>query len=150
MNLTTEQIAILDHTTYRAARGCFCGDSPDMQVLVAAGLMKSAGRIPICPDEYFRITLEGLAALREAKEAQPLPMHEVLLQPSEARNPIYIEYYAHAACDCYKIDVPWTKFAKHTVVLCRESLGYEHAKKLAQMAIGEHLAGALNQPVEQK
>jgi ketopantoate hydroxymethyltransferase len=64
MTLNKEQLAILNHVETRAARNLYCGDSPDMQVLVAAGMMKSAGRIPICPDEYFRITDKGREALR--------------------------------------------------------------------------------------
>jgi hypothetical protein len=45
MELNREQLAILDHTAHRAAGGFYCGDSPDMRALVAAGLMESAGRI---------------------------------------------------------------------------------------------------------
>ena len=59
MKLNKEQMEILDHATHRAADGFYCGDSPDMQVLVAAGLMKSAGRKPFVPDEYFSITRKG-------------------------------------------------------------------------------------------
>lgn len=62
-SLTSEQVAILDHTANRATRGLFCGDSEDMQRLVALGLMKSAGRVAWCPDEYFRITSEGRVVL---------------------------------------------------------------------------------------
>jgi len=41
MNINKEQISILDHTIHRAAGGLYCGDSLDMQALVAAGLMTS-------------------------------------------------------------------------------------------------------------
>lgn len=71
MELNCEQLAILDHTAHRAAGGFYCGDSPDMQALVAAGLMESAGRKSFVPDEYFRMTGKGREALRSANnEAQ--------------------------------------------------------------------------------
>lgn len=59
MKLTNEQFEILDHTLNRAARRMFCGDSEDMRILVEKGLMKSAGKAPFCPDEYFTITKKG-------------------------------------------------------------------------------------------
>ena len=65
--LTREQISILDHTEHRAARGLYCGGGPEMDALVAAGLMQSAGRVAWCPDEYFRITGKGRTALRNAQ-----------------------------------------------------------------------------------
>jgi hypothetical protein len=64
--LNREQLCILDHTVHRAANRMYCGDSPDMQVLVAAGLMKSAGRKSFVPSEYFTITPEGYEALRDS------------------------------------------------------------------------------------
>lgn len=64
--MNKEQIAILDHTLRRAANGLYCGDSPDMQALVAAGLMESAGCTTFVPDEYFRMTGKGREALRSA------------------------------------------------------------------------------------
>ena len=39
MELTEEQKVILRHTAERAAGGLYCGDSPDMPVLLRAGLM---------------------------------------------------------------------------------------------------------------
>ena len=57
--ITKEQWHILDHTAHRAANGFFCGDSPDMQVLVKMGLMRSVGRKAGCPDEYFALTTKG-------------------------------------------------------------------------------------------
>lgn len=63
--LTSEQVAILDHTVNRAARGLFCGDSDDMQILVKHGLMRSAGRVSWCPEEYFRITDLGRVVLAD-------------------------------------------------------------------------------------
>lgn len=65
MELKPEHIAILDHTFNRASvRHCFCGDSPEMQELVAAGLMQALGYVAWCPDPYFRITNEGCDALK--------------------------------------------------------------------------------------
>lgn len=69
MQLTFDQLNILDHTANRAARGLFCGDSPAMQSLVKAGLMESAGRKSFVPDEYFRLTSKGREALQQHKEA---------------------------------------------------------------------------------
>ena len=65
--LTDEQVAILDHTEHWAAHGLFCGGGPDMDALVAAGLMEDAGRKSFVPDPYYRITGAGRVALREAK-----------------------------------------------------------------------------------
>lgn len=65
--LNREQIAILDHTEHLAARGLYCGGGKDMDALVALGMMESAGRAAWCPDEYFRITGKGRAALRQAQ-----------------------------------------------------------------------------------
>lgn len=61
--LTATQVEILKHTLYRAAGGRYCGDSPDMQALVAAGYMRSIGKASWCPDEYFVMTVAGNAAL---------------------------------------------------------------------------------------
>jgi hypothetical protein len=63
MELNKKQVEILDHTARRAANGRYCGDSPNMQALVAAGLMVSLGKAAWCPDEYFGITKEGREAL---------------------------------------------------------------------------------------
>jgi hypothetical protein len=62
--LTREQRDILHHAAHRAAGGLFCGSSKDMEKLVCAGLMESAGRKSFVPDEYFRITSKGRLALR--------------------------------------------------------------------------------------
>lgn len=64
MKLNKEQIAIMRHTTTGAPGGLYCGNSKDMQALVAGGLMVSAGRKSFVPDEYFRITKKGLLALQ--------------------------------------------------------------------------------------
>lgn len=54
----------MDHTANRTANGLYCGDSPDMQELVAAGLMVSVGRKSFVPDEYFKLTAAGYEALK--------------------------------------------------------------------------------------
>lgn len=64
MELNREQREILEHTVSRAAGGLYCGDGPDMQALVSAGLMEFAGRKSFVPDPYFRITSAGREALR--------------------------------------------------------------------------------------
>ena len=61
--MNKRQVEILDHVESRAANGLFCGDSSDMQALVMAGLMMSAGRKSFVPDEYFCITDAGREAL---------------------------------------------------------------------------------------
>lgn len=58
-------------------------------------------------------------------------------------NPIYIEYYWHKKSDCYKINLPWTEYRKHSIVLCKVSEGLEKAKKLAAEAINKHLSEVL-------
>ena len=63
--LNYEQRAIMNHTMYRAANGLYCGDSPDMQILVAAGLMESAGKKSFVPDEYFRLTRKGRDLMKD-------------------------------------------------------------------------------------
>lgn len=68
MKLTKEHIDIMEHTRDRAAQGFYCGDSPEMQELVAAGLMAEAGRKSFVPDPYFTITRNGREALRKPDE----------------------------------------------------------------------------------
>jgi hypothetical protein len=63
------------------------------------------------------------------------------------KNPLFIEYYPHTACDCYKINLPWTKYNTHTMVLCDVSKGLQEAKRLARRVIAEHLAAALEEPL---
>jgi hypothetical protein len=58
-SLNKEQIEIMKHTAYAAAGAMYCGDSPDMQQLVKAGLMVSCGKKSFVPDEYFRMTAKG-------------------------------------------------------------------------------------------
>ena len=59
MQLTKNQLDILDHTLHRAPQGRYCGDEPDMQKLVKLGLMASVGFAGWCKDEYFIITGKG-------------------------------------------------------------------------------------------
>lgn len=63
MELTKEQISIMKHTAHLAAGGLYCGDGPDVQKLVEAGLMECAGRKSFVPEPYFRLTSKGLEAL---------------------------------------------------------------------------------------
>ena len=62
------------------------------------------------------------------------------------KNPIYIDYYSHEGCDCYKIDLPFTVFAKDTRVLCPVSKGIEFAKAVAVEVLAKHITEALEQP----
>ena len=64
-------------------------------------------------------------------------------------NPIYIESYPHKKADCYKIDLPWPRIAKETIVLCPVSEGIERAKDLAGEAVSEHLVEVFARPVAQ-
>ena len=63
MDLNKEHLEILNHTLHRAAGQRYCGNSKEMQELVAAGFMKSIGKAPFCIDEYFTITPTGKIAL---------------------------------------------------------------------------------------
>jgi len=68
--MNAEQVAILDHTAHRAAGGLYCGDGPDMQALVEAGLMESAGCKSFVPDPYYRMTGKGREVLRLANKVE--------------------------------------------------------------------------------
>jgi hypothetical protein len=65
LELTQNQMNILEHTAYRAAGGFYCGDSTNMQVLVNRGLMVFAGGKGFVNDDYFKLTDLGrqLAAI---------------------------------------------------------------------------------------
>ena len=63
-SLTQSQVDILEHTAHRAAGGFFCGDSPDMQVLVKLNLMYLAGRKGGVPDDYFQLAPKGLSFIK--------------------------------------------------------------------------------------
>ena len=54
-------------------------------------------------------------------------------------NPIFIEYYPHTRCDCFKIKLPWTKYREEKIVLCEVFGGLDTAKKLAREEFAKHL-----------
>jgi hypothetical protein len=60
-------------------------------------------------------------------------------------NPLRIEYYSPMGCYCYKIDLPWSKHRRHTVVLCEVAEGLEFAMEQATKVIAEHLSYALRE-----
>lgn len=70
--------------------------------------------------------------------------------PENVKNPLYLEYYSHVNCKCYKIDIPWSTYLKHTIVLCTESEGVDKATKLAKIELIKFLDAALLKPVEEK
>ena len=65
IKLNDEHIAIMRHTATRAARGMYCGDSPEMKDLTSAGLMVCMGKPAYCHDPYFSLTAAGKAKLAE-------------------------------------------------------------------------------------
>lgn len=62
-SINKEQLSILRHTSQSASGALYCGDSPDMQGLVGAGLMAPAGRKSFVPEPYFALTNKGRAVL---------------------------------------------------------------------------------------
>lgn len=60
-----------------------------------------------------------------------------------SENPIYIEFYSHEACDCFKIEIPWTAYRKEIEVLCKVSDGYEKAKAQAKDLLNNRLNSVL-------
>lgn len=66
---------------------------------------------------------------------------------NQNKNPIYIEWYSHENCECYKINLPWSLYNKHTVVLCKVSDGIECAKEKAKILIAEHFKDAISEPM---
>jgi len=63
-------------------------------------------------------------------------------------NPIYIEYYVHEGCDCYKIDDPWTRYAAHKHVLCRVDEGLPLARLMAVGVVNRSLSDALTRSIK--
>ena len=62
-----------------------------MQELVAAGLMRSLGKVAWCQDEYFTITAAGREAMREWRAAQP-----ALVTPKKRReSPAFAAWRIH-------------------------------------------------------
>ena len=47
----------------------------------------------------------------------------------------YVDYYSHEMADCFKIDNPFTDYAKDTIVLCRVDEGFSKAVKNAIKSI---------------
>lgn len=82
-------------------------------------------------------------AKRASRSAAPL----CSALPGQNKNPLFIEFYPHTKCDCYKINMPWTKYRCHTLVLCAVAKGVAHAQRLARRAIVEHLDYALAEPM---
>ena len=64
-------------------------------------------------------------------------------------NPIFKEYYSHEQTECYKINIPWSNYGRHTMVLCKVSEGLDYAKTLAIGIINKELIEALNDPIEE-
>jgi hypothetical protein len=64
------------------------------------------------------------------------------------KSPIYIEYYSHECADCFKIDLPWSIYANHTIVLCRVRDGYPLAVKNARKVILEAFDNQVEEKVE--
>jgi hypothetical protein len=62
-------------------------------------------------------------------------------------NPIFIEYYSHESCDCYKIKNPWTSYREEKIVLCKESEGLELAEFIAVGVLNKKLAEALKEKI---
>lgn len=52
-------------------------------------------------------------------------------------NFLYIEYYSHTQCDCWKIDNEFTSYNKDTIVLCPLEEGIEKALNIAIETIGK-------------
>ncbi len=65
-------------------------------------------------------------------------------------NPIFLEYYPHENCRCYKILNPWTKYAESKHVLCREDEGYPLALERAKDLIAKQFAESLTLPIQEK
>jgi hypothetical protein len=62
------------------------------------------------------------------------------------KNPIFIEYYPHEGCECYKVLNPWTKYAQEKIVLCTVKDGIGKATVEAGKVLMQKMADALSQP----
>ena len=93
-----------------------------------------------CPNKPFTMVPVKRRANRKAVLLCSAP-------PGQNKNPLFIEFYSHTNCDCYKINLPWTKYNCHTLVLCEVEKGLAHAQRLARRAIAEHLNYALAEPL---
>lgn len=63
-------------------------------------------------------------------------------------SPIYIAEYPHEKEPCYKIDLPYPKFSRDTIVLCKVSEGQQKAIRLAKEAVEKHLKEVFSYPIE--
>ena len=72
-----------------------------------------------------------------------MAIQKEILMSSRNKNPIYIDYYSHEKSDCYKINLPWTRYCHDVIVLCKVSEGLKKAKKIAHEVIKKHLTEAL-------
>lgn len=95
---------ILDHTINRASCGLYCGDSPDMQSLVHAGLMEFAGRKSFVPDPYFRVTAAGREAWKSNRPPQA-PIPELSVKKRRAKE----RYRAFLRSDSSMTFFEWIK-----------------------------------------
>ena len=68
----------------------------------------------------------------------------------EPNNPIFIQYYSHEGCDCYKIKNPWPTYCEEIIVLCPVSEGLRKATMLARGVVNGKLNEALMGLVERK
>ena len=63
-------------------------------------------------------------------------------------NPIFIEYYTHEKCDCYKILNPFTGYRQEKLVLCKVDEGLDLAKERAKKYLVDNLYEALGEPLQ--
>lgn len=66
------------------------------------------------------------------------------------KNPIFVEYYLHEQCECYKVLNPWTEYREEKLVLCRVNEGLTKAKQTAMSVLVRKLYKALNAKIEVK
>ena len=110
------------------------------------GNMTDLCSYPECNDAACAEFRAIIADLRALEDATRLP------EPSSyntAKSAIYVEYYSHESADCYKIDMPFTKYRKDTLVLCLVSEGIEVAKERAVRALLQRIADALAQRLKE-
>jgi len=84
MDLNKEHVAIMRHTAERAARNMYCGDSKEMQELVAGGLMRSLGKKSFGDDEYFGLTEAGRVLLATIESEQRNKQGSPIADPVES------------------------------------------------------------------
>ena len=62
------------------------------------------------------------------------------------RNPIFVEYYSHEGCNCYKLKMPWPRYAEENVVLCREDAGFARAREIAAEILHDYIGVVMKRP----